>query len=414
MKILFVHQNFPGQYKHIAPFLSRDPANQVASISKRPEVSYPRIKRMLYELDTEPNPGAHPFVERFEEAVKYGQAAAGAAEQLKKEGFIPDIICAHPGWGETLYLRDIFPDSLQFHFCEFYFHAFEGVNAFESRGQNRLGNVLRSRMRNLVHLFSLEAFDWGQAPTRWQHSQFPIEYQPRISVIHDGIDLKICAPKADATYEVKPGLTLSAKDEVVTYCSRNLEPSRGFPTFMKTAAELLERRPNTHILVLGGDEVSYGPKPPEGQTFREIYTKDLDLDPERMHFLGKVPYVKYLDILRISSAHVYLTVPFVLSWSMIEAMACECLVVGSDTKPVLEVITDGHNGLLVDFFDHKAVADRVEEALDHPDKMQAIRRQARLSVKEQYNLADCLKAQINLIKGLVERRDKDQPLAAVR
>jgi len=353
---------------------------------------------------------------KFEEAVLHGRAVASVAMQLRKKGFAPDIICAHSGWGESLYLKDVYPDVPLLHYCEFYFHAFGGPAHFDPSQPVTLDSLFRIRTRNIVNLLSLESCDWGVCPTRWQHAQHPAEFRDKISVIHDGINTRLCAPASDARVELPSGMTLTRKDDVVTYVARNLETVRGFPTFMRAAAELCRRRANCHVLVVGGDEVSYGPSLPEGQTYRENMLAEVTIDPDRVHFLGKVPYATYIRILQISSAHVYLTVPFVLSWSMLEAMSAGCLVIGSDTPPVTEVIEEGRNGLLVDFFDPVAVVDRVEEVLDHPDRMADMRRRARETVVERYSLTKCLPAQLKLIEDQItgRRPDADRTLMTDR
>jgi glycosyltransferase involved in cell wall biosynthesis len=252
----------------------------------------------------------------------------------------------------------------------------------------------------------LEAADAGMAPTFWQFQQYPQEFQHKISVIHDGIDTKVCVPKADASIEIKAPdgtvTTLRQGDEIVTFVVRNLEPYRGFPQFMRAAEIILKRRPNARILIIGGDEVSYGRALPDGQTYRKQMLEQVELDMSRVFFIGRVPYATFLKVIQVSGVHVYLTYPFVLSWSMLEAMSSECLVVASATPPVTEVIKDGVNGLLVDFFDFQAIADKVDEVLDHKDRMAAIRKKARSTIVQNYELESCLAEQLKLVEALVE------------
>jgi glycosyltransferase involved in cell wall biosynthesis len=394
---------------HLAGRLA-DRGERVAAITKRKEAVLRGVTRVIYPEPKGASGGTHPYLVRFEEAVRHGEAAARAALRLKREGFSPDVVCAHPGWGESLYLKDVFPDAPLLQYCEFFFHAFGGPVHFDPSQPPRPDTIFQTRTRNVLHLLALDAGDWGVTPTRWQHAQYPEAYRARISVIHDGINAGLCRPDPDARLSLPGGRELSRADEVVTYVARNLEPTRGFPTLMRAAAELTRRRPRCEVVVIGGDELSYGAAPAEGSSWREAMLEEVDLDRARVHFLGKVPYATYLKVLQVSSAHVYLTVPFVLSWSVLEAMAAECLVVASDTAPVKEVIEDGRNGLLVDFFDHGAVADRVEEALDRRDAMAEIRRRARETVVARYALAKCLPAQIRLIEDLASGRGR--PAAA--
>jgi glycosyltransferase involved in cell wall biosynthesis len=196
---------------------------------------------------------------------------------------------------------------------------------------------------------------------------------------------------------------LSRADEVVTYSVRNLEPYRGFPNFIRALPKLLELRPDATVLVVGGDEVSYGRSAPGGKSWRETMLEEVPLDPKRVHFLGKLPYAQYRSVLQISSAHIYLTRPFVLSWSCIEAMAAGCLIIGSATPPVQEVIEDGVNGYLVDYHSPEAIARKTAEALSAGAALDPIRKRARETVLERYSLDKCLPAQLRLLKSLAGR-----------
>jgi glycosyltransferase involved in cell wall biosynthesis len=198
-------------------------------------------------------------------------------------------------------------------------------------------------------------------------------------------------------------LTLTVQDEVITFVSRNLEPCRGYHRFVRSLPEIMARRPKAHVLIVGGDGVSYSAPSAEGLSYRQIFLEEVkeQVDWSRVHFLGKIPYADFLCVLQLSSVHVYLTYPFVLSWSMLEAMAAQALVVGSATAPVTEVIRHGENGLLVDFFSSEGLVNAVCEVLDHPDRMLEIRQQARRTILERFDLATvCLPRQIELIETL--------------
>jgi len=406
MNILFVHQNFPGQYKFLASSYNRRPEHRIAYISSRKDNVLPGVLNARYAL---PEGGERdtgfPPLRRIVDAVHRGSTVATAAEDLKKRGFRPDVICVHPGWGEALFLRDVYPSAMQLHYCEFYFRAFGSSSHFDPKEPVTLTSMADVRNRNLITLFSLVYCDWGITPTRWQYDQHPGEYRHKLSLIHDGIDTRYCSPGQAAGIQLPDGRWLDGSStEIVTYVARSLEPVRGFPTFMRAAAEICRRRPGCHILVVGDDTTSYGPPAPGGKTYRELLLEEIDLDRERVHFLGRVPYDRFIEIFRLSRAHIYLTVPFVLSWSMLEAMACGCVVVGSRTPPVTEVIRDGENGLLAGFFEPGEVASRVIEALDNPDRMAEIRRRARQTVVDRYELGRCLAAQHALVQSLADGR----------
>jgi glycosyltransferase involved in cell wall biosynthesis len=315
-------------------------------------------------------------------------------------------VVAHIGWGEGLYLRDAFPDASIVAYCEFYYHAEGHDVGFDPEFPPARDSAIHLRTRNAVQLLSLEAAHRGLSPTAWQRGVFPASQRDKIAVIHDGIDVARVAPDPAARFVLPDGRTLVAGDPVVTYVARNLEPYRGFHVFMRTLPQILARHPRAQVVIVGGDEVSYGRPPAEGGSWRDRLLGELagKLDLARVHILGKLPYARYLTLLQVSAAHVYLTYPFVLSWSMLEAMAAGCLMVASSTGPVTEVLRDRRNGLLVDFFDRDAIADRVGWALDHPEDARALREAARQTIVEHYPLDRCLTAQQAFLEGLARSR----------
>jgi glycosyltransferase involved in cell wall biosynthesis len=405
VKVLFVHQNMPGQYKHLAPALAGDPGNEVAFITREGKPDIAGIKKATYKLTRQPTPNIHQYLGRLEDQVLHGQGAVRAGLELLNSGFVPDVICAHTGWGEALFLRDAFPEARILAFSEFYYTSKGADIDFDPGYTPNLDRDCRTRVRNAHMLMSLEAADWGVSPTWWQWSRHPEIVRDRISVIHDGVDTDLCTANPDTVLELPNGQTLSREDEVVTYIARNLEPYRGFDVFMQSIAGILERRPQAHVVLVGGDEVSYGSPPPSGGNWREFMQDRSKFDPRRVHFFNRVPYSTFQQVLSISKAHVYLTYPFVLSWSMLEAMSHECMLIASRTAPVTEVIEDGVNGRLVDFHKPAEVSDAVVWALENQDQTAAIRKAARETVVKSYDLRKvCLPAQIDLVKTLAENQ----------
>ena len=404
MKILFVHQNMPGQFPHLARHYARDQLNEVLFLTQRRNVRIAGVERIEYPAP--PRRGSsHPWITEIQRHIENGQSAAAAALELKQQrGFRPDIIVAHPGWGEALFLKDVYPDAPLLNYCEFYYRAFGADADFDPETPITPEEAFQIRSRNANNLLNLEACDWGLTPTVWQWQQQPEAYRPKISVIHEGVDTQAARPDPAAVFRLPSGEEIRPGDEIVTYVARNLEPYRGFPSFMRAAEIVARRRPGCRFLVVGGDRVSYGRKPTDGRTYRETMLDEAKIDPARLHFLGVIPYAQYLRLLQISAVHVYLTVPFVLSWSLLEAMAAGCLVVGSDTPPVREVIEDGHNGLLVDFFSPEAIAARIEEGLARGERLRPLRRRARTTVLERYALRLCLPRQCDLIENLAAGR----------
>jgi glycosyltransferase involved in cell wall biosynthesis len=405
MRFLFVHQNFPGQYQHVVRELARSPANQIVFITQQSNdgLQIQGVRKVVYKPARPANPASHPFIRRTEDGIWNATAVAQAAQRLRAGGFRPDVMIGHTGWGETLYLKDVWPDVPLLAYLEFFFRASGADTGFDPEFPMTRHEAASVRTNNALHLMGFEAADWGQTPTRWQKSVHPAEFHGRLSVIHEGVDTAAVSPRADAALKLSTGLTVTRADEIVTYISRSLEPYRGFHTFMRSLPLILARRPRAQVIVVGNDGVSYGRRLPGGQTWREKMLRELHgrLDLSRVHFLGNVPYGVFLSILRVSAAHVYLSYPFVLSWSMIEAMSAGCVVIGSATPPVQEVIRPGENGLLVDFFSPWQVADAVDQVLDDPSRMQDVRDRARSTAVESYDFrSQCLPAYGRLIRGL--------------
>jgi glycosyltransferase involved in cell wall biosynthesis len=392
MRFLFVHQNFPGQYRHLAAHLARS-GHEVVAVGETGNLKrtarVPGVKLYGYEA---PPPAADGFNAAVVRAVNRGRQVAAGAAKLRQAGFKPDVIGAHIGWGEALFLKDVFPEAKLLLYCEFFYRSRGADMGFDPEFPGTAEKLLRLRVMNAPLLMALDAADCGMAPTRWQHHQFPAVQKPRISVIHDGIDTDVVAPAGERD------------PELITYVARNLEPYRGFHSFMRAIPEIQRRRPQARIVIVGGDEVSYSPRLPQGQTYRQRLLAELGhrIDLSRVEFRGKIPYAEYLALLRRSAVHVYLTYPFVLSWSLLEAMSAGCLVVASRTAPVEEVVRDGENGLLVDFFSPAAIAERVDHALSHQQELEPLRARARQTIVERYDLRRvCLPAQLRLLRGQV-------------
>lgn len=420
MRLLFVHQNFPGQYKHLAAHFGADARVEVVALGDARNIAQrpapPGVRRVAYQAHRSPGKETHPYLRTTEAAVLRGQAVARAALALRDRGFVPDVICAHPGWGEALYLRDVFPGSRILNFYEFYYRGEHVDVGFDPEFPASLDDRLRIRTWNMVQQSSFFAADWGISPTHWQASVYPGEMRARMSVIHDGIDTQRLRPQAESSFAFADGRRLSHADEVITFVSRGLEPYRGFHVFMRALPELMRRRPKARVVVVGGDTPSYGRKPEGAAHWREKLLAEVggDVDATRLHFVGKLPYPDFVALLRSATAHVYLSYPFVLSWSMLEAMALGTVVVASDTAPVREVITHEVNGLLFDFFDRQALVASLCRVLDDVELRRALAHAGRASIFERYDLAEvCLPRQIELIRNVatspVLRREDGVP-----
>lgn len=398
-KILFIHPNFPAQFRHLATVLGRDPQYEVVYATKREEGQIQGVKKILYQPTREAKPETHHYVRTLENAVLQGQALYRIAEQLKQQGFYPDIVYGHSGWGPTLFIKDIFPRATFLCYFEWFYRAIGSDADFDPSDPLNADDVARIRVKNASILLDLYSCDRGLCPTKWQLQQFPPEYREKITVLHDGVDTDYFKPQDDVKLLLpRINLDLSEVKELVTYVARGMEPYRGFPQLIETISILQKRRPQTHFVIVGENRVAYGKQPPEGQNYKDLMLSKFPVDLNRVHFTGLLPYGEYLQVLQSSSAHIYLTRPFVLSWSMLESMSAGCVLIASNTAPVTEVITNNQNGLLVPFFSPDKIADRVEEALDNPEKMQIIREKARETIVNNYHLPDLLKQHLQWVK----------------
>lgn len=405
MRILFVHQNFPGQYRRLLVDLAAKSEHELLFVTQRANQPIAGVNQIVYQAPADLPPATHPYLIRTTAAVLNAQAVHRVVDSLKQKGFSPDIMIGHNGWGETLYLKDLYPQVPLLSYFEYFYRAQDSDIDFDPEYPCSVEARLRTHTLNAMNLMGWQVADWGQTPTHWQQSQYPEWCQSKLSVIHEGIDTAVVRPDPSAFVILRKGsLRLTSRDEVITYVARNLEPYRGFHTFMRALPIIQKRRPRAHTVIVGGDGISYGPKLPPGENHRKRLLAEVGahLDLDRIHFLGRLPYRDYVNLLRISSAHVYLTYPFVLSWSILEAMSAGCLVIGSKTPPVEEVIQHGHNGLLVDFFSLGQIAEAVDQALDHPDRMQAVRAQARQTILDRFDWRTrCLPRQHALIGSLI-------------
>ena len=387
MKILFVHQNFPGQFRQLAPALAAAGHEvRALAINRHPCAG---VNLHLYRPQRRVTAGAHPLVGDFEAKLIRGEAAAAAMTALRQAGFSPDLVIANPGWGEALFVKDVWPDCKLVCLLEFFYRTTDSDHGFDPEFPSRSALPgARLRVKNAALLDAMNSMDLGVAPTRWQRSCLPQAFQPRIVEIFDGIDTDIVCPDTEARATLPDGSIVRHGDPVVTFVSRNLEPYRGYHSFMRALPSLMAQRPDVQVLIVGADGVSYGAAAPAGSTWKQIFLDEVTerVDASRLHFLGRLDYAAYLQVLRVSAAHVYLTYPFVLSWSCLEAMSAGAHVVGSATTPVRDYIEDGVNGTLVDFFDAQALADTVVRVLDGRTTDAALRQRARDTVVERCDL----------------------------
>jgi glycosyltransferase involved in cell wall biosynthesis len=389
MKIVFVHQNFPGQFGRLAAVFASE-GHQVVALGTVKACSVPGVT--YYPYTPVPGPDGSEFRNRFAPVAAHLRRAYGVAAQartLARQGFEPDLVVVNTGWGENLFLKDVWPDARHVAYFEYYYTPKGGDVDFDPEFPVRNEEIVwRLRIKNAMQLAAFDAADAAVAPTRYQRDTFPIYLRDRIEVIHDGIEAERLQPDRAARLQIgSGGPTLTRETPVVTYVTRNIEPMRGSHVVIRSLPDLLALDPRLQVVCIGGSHVSYSSRPPEGKTWFDIFRASVEkpVDWSRVHFVGSVPYEHFIRVLQVSSAHLYLTYPFVLSWSLIESMALGCRIVASDTPPVREVIDDGENGRLFPFFDRSALVERVRETLDEPDRAEAMAQAARRKAAEEYD-----------------------------
>lgn len=407
MNILFIHQNAPGQFVHLAKKLS-SLGHRVNFLSLVP---YPSSENeaFVYSIARQSTSNIHPWMIDLESQLIRAEGVLNYARNLKAAGYVPDLIYFHPGWGEAIFVNQVWPDCKKIAYCEYYYNAYNFDVGFDPEFCDKEPNLeAKIQIKNLVNELQLPIADIGISPTYWQKSSYPQHYREKIHVVHDGIDTSICKPNLDAFLEItRPdgvSMRLDKGDLILTFVNRNLEPYRGYHRFMRALPAIMQAIPNLQVMIIGGDGRGYGTIPAQKESWKNIFLKEIfeGIDVRRLHYLGGIDYASYLKVLQISSVHVYLTYPFILSWSLLEAMSIGACVVGSDTGPVREVIKNHQNGVLVDFFDHQELANVVIDLLRNPEKRAQLGEKARQTICQSYDLHTvCLPKQVTLLESLL-------------
>lgn len=412
MNVLLIHQNFPGQFKYLVSHLSNTLRHQGGIIvalgaedqGHRFAKEFSRNGNFVYyqyKYLRSNSPHINPWLLDFDSKIIRGESCASACLTLKEQGFKPDIVILHSGWGEGLFVDTIFRDCPILSYQEFFYNLYDYDFDFdpEFQSNHKWTDYSKLHVKQSTQLLSLHQSSWCLTPTTYQKSTFPHIYHEKFSVIHDGINIKAID---EINEDCNTIFSLANKGKkLITCVMRSVEPYRGCHTLIRAIPDIQASvSDSTHILIVGDTEgVSYGAPCPTG-TWKDYFLQEITgrYDPQRVHFIGRVPYKRLIGILKLSSAHIYFTYPFVLSWSLLEAMACRCAIIGSDTAPVREVITDGRTGLLADFFDPAQLATQVARLLDNADLASELGDNARKLIEEKYALSRCLPQQMALIE----------------
>ena len=408
MKFLFVHQNMPGQYRELVKWLAAKKQHDIVFLTQRKKPpSFDGVKTVIYKPHHVAAEDVYGLVQIWENAAGNGFGAAQAAEKLRDAGFTPDIIIGHVGWGELTFIREIYPDVPVIGFFEYFYSTKGGPVGFDPDKPPSAHSPYLMAAHNTVPLVNIEVVDLGHCPTYWQRDRFPKSFHDRVYVCHDGIRTDDMQPNPNAEVALgrldKP---ITHDDEIVTYMARNLEATRGFDQFMRALPKIQAARPNARFLIIGGSGTSYGPKSKHPRGFRGQMEAEVgdQMNWEKVHFLGQVPYANYQNIIQVSSCHIYLTMPFVMSWSLLEAMSMQATVVASDVDSVREAVTHGETGILVDFFDSDALAAQVTDVLANHADYAHIGPNARKHVIATYDfMTVCLPEHLKQINALVPK-----------
>ncbi len=407
MKLLFIHQNMPGQYRELIQWLAAQQEHEIVFLTQRKKPpTFAGVKTAIYETHHKAAKDAYGLSKTYENAAGNGFGAAMAVRKILASGFVPDIVIGHVGWGEMTFLREVLPDTPLIGFFEYYYSAHGGPVGFDPAEPVSDHAPFLLQGHNVVPLVNIDVVDLAHSPTEWQANRFPANFRDKMYVCHDGIRTDTLKPNKKAKVELgRIGRPLTVKDEIVTFMARNLETTRGYHQFMRALPHIQKARPNARVLVIGGSDASYGKKSAHPGGLRGQMEAEVGhlLDWDRLHFLGTVPFSHYQNIIQISSCHIYLSMPFVLSWSFLECMAMQATIVASDVAPVREAMEHGKTGLLVDFFDPEAIAAQVVEVLERPRDFAHLGPAARQHVVDTYDFHTvCLPEHIRQINALVK------------
>ncbi|QDH17120.1 glycosyltransferase family 4 protein [Swingsia samuiensis] len=408
MRYLFVHQNFPGQFLHFVRYLHEQGGHEIVFISEANEGNIPGVRRVIYRVPRLPSTATHPHVREFEYGILRAEAVATAAKTLKNLGYEPDIIIGHHGWGELLNLVDVFPTCPILGYYEFFYHTNQNDVGFDPEFPLRPDFTPVIRTKNAINLQALcLERGYGQTPTEFQKSTYPDWAQRKISLLREGVNLDLCKPDAKAHKRnlVINGVKITPKDALITYVARNLEPYRGFHSMMRALPKILDERKDAQVILVGGDKVSYGSPPAKHGSWSNFMLEELKgkLDLDRVHLVGKVAYDDFRALLKRSDVHVYLSYPFVASWSLREAMATGCTIVGSDTASVEEFIHDRSTGRIVPFLQPDKIADTILELLEDRKQARHLGQKARRYAEKELDLQEYLRRYDDLVQNVIEK-----------
>jgi glycosyltransferase involved in cell wall biosynthesis len=400
MRLLCVHQNFPGQFRDLAPALVAR-GHEVKAISNSHRASDERIEICRYDLPKPERDGIHKLTAEVDEWIRRSELVAQQAEQLRQRGWAPDVMLAHPGWGESLLLRDVFPSTPLVLWPELWLKPEHMGVAPDQLGLEQKHYL---RCKNGLLDAALAEAQAAVVPTAYQASCFPQRWQGLIELIHEGVPEQLFSLTRLDSLTLSETVTLAAGVPVVTFISRNLEPMRGFPTFMQALPRLQQLNPAVHVVIVGGDEVSYSAAPGEGQSWKQVLLDELNgqLDHSRIHWFGRIPHEELIKLYRRSNLHVYLSGAFVLSWSLTEVLACGTPVLAHANPMVNELIKPGVNGALYQG-PPAGLGQAMAELLENKAQLTRWGEACRTALEPTFRQEQCMEKLEKLLQGLSNR-----------
>jgi glycosyltransferase involved in cell wall biosynthesis len=399
--VLFIHNNFPGQFGDLAQQLLARGVPCLA-VGQHHARGMTGVKIARYTLQRGSTPGIFPLATRAEADLIRARSAYDAAMALKNEGWDPAVIVGHPGWGEMTFISEVFPNAKRVAFAEFYYHGRGFDVGFDTEFQaHDQEAVLRADAKNGMMAVAYAEADAIVTPTPFQASTLPPRLREATRVFHEGVDMDAIRPGPPEPFALDDGRVIEPGTPVITHVNNHMEPLRGLHILARALPRLLREVPEAQVILIGDPtRKPYGAAAPEGMTWKDACFQDVDYDPARVHFLGRVAHERMLAALRLGAAHVYYTYPFVLSWSLSESMASGCYVIGSDTAPVRDAIQDGKNGRLLPFFDVDALSGAMIAACRDPEASRPLRAAARVTAEAMFSRAKGREAWFKLLREL--------------
>ena len=399
MHLLLIHQNFPGQFRDLAPawLASGHQVTAIGSTSAAPTGhQWHGLQYLQYRFEEKPS-----HLER-------GSAVAKLVQQLIEQDHPPDLVMSHSAWGESLCLRRVCRDVPWISYPELWGNPRSLGFGFDQSLDGLTPEATRFSSANLITELALLQSSASVVASRSQLLSFPKSLQHRLTLQPEGVDLQRIKPDASACLTIpKMGLEFRAGQPLVTFISRHLEPLRGLRQMLMAWPLVSQTIPEAQLLLVGGKGQGYSLQRPKGQNHLEDALNNLPDTTNRrtIHCLGRLPYEEMLTLLQCSACHVALSYPYTLSWSVLEALSCGVPVISNPDSPIsVELGDDANKALaLVPFDDIASLSLKTIELLQHPQRARAMGAAGRSWIEQNASLEQALKGYEQLFRKLREQ-----------